>query len=653
MRHQQGPTSASTETRSRRIARKLGTLLLGAALVVGGAVVAPTPAEAANPTVGFNPGNIISDAKFYDGTAMSGKQVQSFLNKRVPRCTIGDKGREAWSPWNGTFIASVCLKDSTWTTQSRPSNAYCKALPGKTKESAANFIVRVGKACGISQRVLLILLEKEQSLITDTWPTARQYDRAMGHNCPDSGPNNSANCLGNGGFPSQVYRAAWQFKVYRALPQNYRYQPFQVNTVQYHPNTGCGTSRFKIANRATAALYIYTPYRPNKAALQAGWGTGDSCSTYGNRNFYSFYKSWFGTPTSGFAVHANLKKLYAVNKSLTGIPTSKPVATGGGVRQLFAKARMYWHPKTGASIVRGNVLAAYRADGEMKSSLGAPIGVQRAIEKTQNQRFQKGEMFWTQARGALQVRGTMYTHYKKFGGAKVMGVPRANAVGTRAAGVMQDFAKGSTNRVITWSTKAAPRIVSGKIRSRYLLDGGVKALGYATGKPASITGGKVQRFSKAEIYTNDSVGRTRTVKGEILKTFNSKGGAAKIGLPTSVQTAIPGGYRQTFDKKSITWTKTGGGVVHSLKPSAKPKATTNSEVQPTPTPNSATPSPEPTTSPTPEVPEAPEAVTPTPEEKPSPEVTPTPELPGMGEESQPPGAEVTPDPVPPAATRRR
>ena len=41
-------------------------------------------------------------------------------------------------------------------------------------------------------------------------------------------------------------------------------------------------------------VIIYTPYQPNEAALAAGAGEGDSCSSYGNRNFSIIYRGWFG-----------------------------------------------------------------------------------------------------------------------------------------------------------------------------------------------------------------------------------------------------------------------------------------------------------------------------------------------------------------------
>ena len=53
-----------------------------------------------------------------------------------------------------------------------------------------------------------------------------------------------------------------------------------------------------IQNQATANLYYYTPYQPNAAALRAGYGEGDGCSAYGNRNFYQYFTDWFGS-TSG------------------------------------------------------------------------------------------------------------------------------------------------------------------------------------------------------------------------------------------------------------------------------------------------------------------------------------------------------------------
>ncbi len=76
----------------------------------------------------------------------------------------------------------------------------------------------------------------------------------------------------------------------------YAYHAGALNYVRYNPNAGCGGSDVYIENKATALLYIYTPYQPNEAALKAGAGEGDACSTYGNRNFAIIYNSMFGNP---------------------------------------------------------------------------------------------------------------------------------------------------------------------------------------------------------------------------------------------------------------------------------------------------------------------------------------------------------------------
>lgn len=296
-------------------------------------VVPWAAASATSLSSGFKAGYIISDNNFYDGDAMNAAQIQTFLNQQLSRCTIGDPGRAPGSAIYGTTVASSCLKDARFSSTTRAANAYCSTYQGGANESAATIIAKVSRACNISPRVLLVMLEKEQSLVTDSWPTVRQFSVAMGYACPDSGPNGSANCdPTQTGFFQQVYRAAWQLQVYKAHPNNYNYKPFTTNTIQWHPNAACGTSRVYIENWATAALYIYTPYRPNQAALDAGWGTGNDCSTYGNRNFYQLYKAWFGSPNTFFPDVPQSHKFYTEIEWMgeSGLSTGVQQADGRG-----------------------------------------------------------------------------------------------------------------------------------------------------------------------------------------------------------------------------------------------------------------------------------------------------------------------------------
>jgi hypothetical protein len=70
-----------------------------------------------------------------------------------------------------------------------------------------------------------------------------------------------------------------------------------VNQIRYDTEVACGSSPVLIRNLATAGLYNYTPYQPNAAALANLYGTGDSCSAYGNRNTWRIWTDWFGDPT--------------------------------------------------------------------------------------------------------------------------------------------------------------------------------------------------------------------------------------------------------------------------------------------------------------------------------------------------------------------
>jgi len=273
-------------------ARWRAVLATAAAFAVACAavVLAPVPALAANAS-DFNAGYLVSDATFYDADAMDSGAVQRFLEARVPVC------RTTGPP---------CLKDYSTSTPTRAAEAgRCDRYEGRSSETAAQIIVRVGRACGINPRALLVLIEKEQSLVSDATPSSRQYRSATGYGCPDT-----ADCDANFyGFFNQVYTAALQFKRYAAAPDGRAYVAGRNNQILYHPNSACGTKTVYIRNQATAGLYLYTPYTPNQAALANLYGAGDSCSSYGNRNFWRIFTDWFGSPTGGDSPTGDLTRV--------------------------------------------------------------------------------------------------------------------------------------------------------------------------------------------------------------------------------------------------------------------------------------------------------------------------------------------------------
>jgi peptidoglycan hydrolase-like protein with peptidoglycan-binding domain len=75
-----------------------------------------------------------------------------------------------------------------------------------------------------------------------------------------------------------------------------------------------------MSNQATHSLYLYTPYTPNAAALNAGYGIGNSCSAYGNRNFFQYYTDWFGSTHATTATDPNVTGTANVTAVLTASP---------------------------------------------------------------------------------------------------------------------------------------------------------------------------------------------------------------------------------------------------------------------------------------------------------------------------------------------
>jgi hypothetical protein len=243
-----------------------------------GTSIAVAPSASAADVASFNAGNLISDTVFYDGGATRASTIQTLLNAKGSGCVAAGSLK--------------CLKNIAINIPKSSADQYCAAIGAHSGQSAATVFAAVGTACSINPAVLVVLVQKEQSLVTRSTPTVSSFEHATGYNCPDTAPCSTA----TGGFYTQVYHAAKQFQRYRQNPSSYHYQAGRYNTIAYHPAStpSCGSSSVYIENKATAGLYDYTPYQPDKAALANLTGLGDSCSSYGNRNFWRYFNDWFG-----------------------------------------------------------------------------------------------------------------------------------------------------------------------------------------------------------------------------------------------------------------------------------------------------------------------------------------------------------------------
>lgn len=293
--------------------RKVLAGLITVSLSLVGIVATEAPSFALNANT-FDPGWIISDSVFYDWGTMDAADIQKFLNARVATCTDDDGGPKCIKNYTEDVVGSYAIRGSLHNYSDR----ICADIPAATNQSAAQIIAKVAVACKINPRVLIVTLQKEQGLIGAADPTTYMYKAAMGYGCPDSAPEI---CGQDSNSKSrlfwQLYRAAWQLRWYGDPRGSFTYlKPGKYISMGYNPNDACGRKSFKLKSQSTANLYYYTPYVPNKAALDNLWGSGDSCSAYGNRNFWRQFWTWFGSPVAGgYLLKSSTSQTYLVNQT--------------------------------------------------------------------------------------------------------------------------------------------------------------------------------------------------------------------------------------------------------------------------------------------------------------------------------------------------
>ncbi len=195
-----------------------------------------TPALADHDTIPqeFDPGFIISDADLFATGTMSVEAIQAFLNEQPG-----------------------LLKDHV-----EPD------IDGLMK-TAAMIIHDAAQRRSINPKALIVLLQKEQSLITDNTPKDTQFHWATGYAVCDDCDVDHPFVQKFKGFAKQVDSAA-EFLQY--VPVNL--QDFHFTYGETYSIDG---QDVLIQNSATAALYNYTPH------------------IHGNLLFYKIWQKWFAT----------------------------------------------------------------------------------------------------------------------------------------------------------------------------------------------------------------------------------------------------------------------------------------------------------------------------------------------------------------------
>ena len=277
----------------------------------------------------FNPGNIINNATFTNYNSMNAAQIQTFLNNKNSVCLKDFRGQSLVDD-NGDGV----VQDSTTESYGRHGTM-----------SAAEIINAAAKIYKINPQVILVTLQKEQGLITRGDCPQWRYNTALGYGCPDTAPcDNSAF-----GFTRQIDYGTYHFRGY--FDDTMTYVPFGTGNhyIGYNPDSSCGGSVVNIQNRATASLYSYTPYQPNAAALAAGYGEAP-CGAYGNRNFYLFFTSWFGSTTSNRYSDMLEKRVMTIDTSSLGNATTYKINPDTGETYydtpIASGSEIYFYSKT-------------------------------------------------------------------------------------------------------------------------------------------------------------------------------------------------------------------------------------------------------------------------------------------------------------------
>jgi len=218
-------------------------------------------AQSASASV-FDPNYIISDAEILNSGSMSLESIKEFLKNK------------------GGYLANYSCPNADGIIKSAAEIIYDAAVNNYDCDgidSSDDFTLAEKKQkcapIAINPQFLLVLLQKEQSLIEEKSPKQSQLDWATGYGCPDGGGCNSR----WQGFGKQVNSAALQLFDYMSNPHYYTYKAGEIYTfTNPYSTTQNETTVVTPVNSATAALYNYTPHVYN-----------------GNYNFFNIWQRYF------------------------------------------------------------------------------------------------------------------------------------------------------------------------------------------------------------------------------------------------------------------------------------------------------------------------------------------------------------------------
>ena len=234
--------------------QKITLFLLAFSFIFNFNKISPAEAALSEAHVAFhNSGqssNVISNEYFLDINSMTAQQIQAFLDA------------------NNSYIKSYVDNSEFGMGRSAAQiiydAAHGKYQAGNAGGGAFNGITINESTGTINPKLILVYLQKEQSLISRTTENSWAMLASLGYFCyTNFGRDNPGKDVdGNNchdsyqGFTRQVENGAWQLRYNYERSQGTGFSDYQVGS-NFTTSDGFGVN---LSSRATSAVYRYTPY---------------------------------------------------------------------------------------------------------------------------------------------------------------------------------------------------------------------------------------------------------------------------------------------------------------------------------------------------------------------------------------------------------
>jgi hypothetical protein len=192
-------------------------------------------------------------------------------------------------------------------------------------------------------------------------------------------------------------------------------------------------------------------------------------------------------------------------------------AANGGYKQEFQNGTIYWHARTGAFEVHGEIRVRWLALGGEGSPFGYPISDESPARDGEGKfsNFENASVYWHPSTGAFEVHGLIRDRWQAIGGElSILGYPTTNESATPdGAGRYNHFQRGS----IYWTPATGAHEVYGAVRARWAeLRWERGLLGYPVSTPTTEVRARdtflVAHFHHGRIEENLSTGEVYVEK---------------------------------------------------------------------------------------------------------------------------------------------